>query len=276
MKRQMVLISIIVLFLLLLSLYACDVDSVQVVEEYPLSDAEVSAYLDYAIDINALSNTKTDSLKDTILRICDRIDVDDTNWNIYKSDQLPDYLYHFGAMLNIEETPDQTKLYILYRSDQGKTVILTYTDAELYELSVYDPLSQEGVICRTNQSVRYIVKNNHSKQEYNNITYASHAVAVSESGVLTVSNRYSGSISKPSFVFIETLIEKRKWLFFWQQIEPEKGIKQWEDYSNDISYVKDHKSVLAKTGTYRITTRFTVSGFSSTPDEIVCTTIVSW
>ena len=67
MKRQMVLISIIVLFLLLLSLYACDVDSVQVVEEYPLSDAEVSAYLDYAIDINALSNTKTDSLKDTIL-----------------------------------------------------------------------------------------------------------------------------------------------------------------------------------------------------------------
>lgn len=103
---------------------------------------------------------------------------------------------------------------------------------------------------------------------YNNVLSVTNPVSISDSGILTVNNQYSGFDGTTTKAVITTYIEKKTLGLFWTRINIGQTDNQWVDtlygYKNSVV----HSFQLESTGTYRVVTIFVIYGTDGTADEI--------
>lgn len=107
---------------------------------------------------------------------------------------------------------------------------------------------------------------------YNNTISASSAATISSTGMLTVSNQYSGIQSKTTSAVITTQVEKKTFGFFWKNVS--NG--EWTDTIYNFRYAGSHTLQLPSSGTYRITVVYTIYGSGGAADVIECEIIKSY
>lgn len=101
---------------------------------------------------------------------------------------------------------------------------------------------------------------------WNNANAASISLYISNSGIAGVTLNCAGITGVTTNITAETKLE-RKWGILWLDVDG----AEWIDTSNKVYLVSDHSFQLSKTGTYRATTKFTVSGSGGSNDSIKCT-----
>ena len=98
---------------------------------------------------------------------------------------------------------------------------------------------------------------------WNNTNAASVSLDINSSGKATVVFNCAGITGKTTQITAETKIE-RKWGLLWLDVDG----AEWTDTSTNVFMAKTHTFQLSKTGTYRATTKFTVSGTGGSNDSI--------
>ena len=101
---------------------------------------------------------------------------------------------------------------------------------------------------------------------WNNANTASVAFDISSSGVANVAITCGGITGVTTSIKAETKIE-RKWGLLWLDVDG----AEWTDTTNNVFLSVGHSFQLSKTGTYRATTKFTVSGTGGSNDSIKST-----
>jgi len=106
--------------------------------------------------------------------------------------------------------------------------------------------------------------------QYHNTVSANSSASVSNSGLLTVSNRYQGLPGTTTRGEIKTYIEKKILGLFWIRVNIDQPNNEWHDVVYDYLYAGNHTFQLTSTGTYRITVVYTIYGSGGSPDTITC------
>lgn len=100
---------------------------------------------------------------------------------------------------------------------------------------------------------------------YNNTDSANVVLNINSALKATISIKCTGISSKATKIVAETKIE-RKWGLLWLDVDG----GEWTDTVNKSAMSLSHTIQLSKTGTYRVTTNFTVSGTGGASDTIKC------
>ena len=103
---------------------------------------------------------------------------------------------------------------------------------------------------------------------YNNVYSASSAVSISDSGLLTISNRYSSNPDTFTKASIITFVEKRVLGLFWVDVDIGEADNKWIDTIYNYSYTGYHSVQLSSTGKYRVTVEYTIYGSGGSADVI--------
>ena len=111
---------------------------------------------------------------------------------------------------------------------------------------------------------------------FNNTVYASTSANVTETGLLTASNRLIGFPDVMTHAFITTYVEKRFLLLFWTRVDIGVRNNQWVDYVYEDTYIGAHVVQLDSKGTYRVTAVFEVFGSGGPVDVITCQPVVQY
>lgn len=101
---------------------------------------------------------------------------------------------------------------------------------------------------------------------WNNTATANVSLSINSSGKATVAFNCTGKTGKTTGITAETKLE-RKWGIFWLDVDG----AEWTDTTTNIYLSTSHTFQLNKTGTYRATTKFTVSGTGGSDDSITVT-----
>ena len=109
---------------------------------------------------------------------------------------------------------------------------------------------------------------------YNNTASADTSANVSGTGLLTISNRFTGFPSITTHAVITTYVEKRFLGLFWIRVDIGQTDNEWVDIIYDFTYVGGHTFQLTSTGTYRVTAVFNICGSGGPPDVITCRSTV--
>lgn len=109
---------------------------------------------------------------------------------------------------------------------------------------------------------------------YNNTATADTSASVSITGLLTISNRFTGFPSITTHAVITTYVEKRFLGLFWSRVDIGQTDNEWVDTIYDYTYVGGHTFQLTSTGTYRVTAEYTIYGSGGDPDVITCESTV--
>lgn len=100
---------------------------------------------------------------------------------------------------------------------------------------------------------------------YNNTSSAKVALSINSSAKATISLNCVGISGTTKKIVAETKLE-RKWGLLWLDVDG----GEWTDTVNKSTMSLSHTIQLSKTGTYRVTTTFTVSGTGGADDTIKC------
>ncbi len=100
---------------------------------------------------------------------------------------------------------------------------------------------------------------------YNNTNSAKVALSVNSSGKATISLTCIGISGTTKKIVAETKLE-RKWGLLWLDVDG----GEWTDTVSKSTMSLSHTIQLSKTGTYRVTTNYTVSGSGGANDTIKC------
>ena len=100
---------------------------------------------------------------------------------------------------------------------------------------------------------------------FNNTSSASVVLGINSDGKATISFNCIGITGVTTKIVAETKLE-RKWGIFWLDVDG----GEWIDTINGRNMALTHYLQLEKTGTYRATTTFTVSGSGGANDIIEC------
>ena len=98
---------------------------------------------------------------------------------------------------------------------------------------------------------------------WNNTNTANVSLSVSSAGVATVAFNCTGKTGITTGITAETKLE-RKWGILWLDVDG----AEWTDTTTKTYLSTYHTYQLTKTGTYRATTKFTVSGTGGSNDSI--------
>lgn len=98
---------------------------------------------------------------------------------------------------------------------------------------------------------------------WNNTAAANVSLDINSSGKATVVFNCAGINGKTTQMTAETKLE-RKWGILWLDVDN----AEWIDTTTNVIFSKTHTFQLGKTGTYRATTKFTVSGTGGSNDSI--------
>lgn len=110
-----------------------------------------------------------------------------------------------------------------------------------------------------------------NETRYNNTVTASSTAFISDSGLLTVDNKYQGIRGTTTKGEITTYIEKQILGLFWVRVDIGQPNNQWCDVIYDYMYIGDHKFRLQSRGTYRITVIYVIFGTGGDADTITRT-----
>lgn len=103
---------------------------------------------------------------------------------------------------------------------------------------------------------------------YNNVMTVRTTATISESGLLTIKNSYTGIQGETTKAVITTYVEKKILGLFWSRVDLGITDDQWVDTIYNYTYSGTHSVQLESTGTYRITATFIISGTGGAADEI--------
>ena len=98
---------------------------------------------------------------------------------------------------------------------------------------------------------------------WNNANSAIVSLEVNSSGKASVALNCAGITGVTTRITAETKIE-RKWGILWLDVDG----AEWTDSTTNVFLSTGHSIQLSKTGTYRATTKFTVSGTGGSNDSI--------
>lgn len=98
---------------------------------------------------------------------------------------------------------------------------------------------------------------------WNNTASASVAITINDNGKATITYNCAGIGNITTGITAETKLE-RKWGLLWLDVDG----AEWSESVNGTFLTKSHTVQLSKTGTYRATTKFTVSGTGGSNDSI--------
>ena len=98
---------------------------------------------------------------------------------------------------------------------------------------------------------------------WNNAASATVALHINSSGEASIGYNCAGISGITSEITAETKLE-RKWGILWLDVDG----AEWIDTTTKSYLTKNHTFQLSKTGTYRATTKFTVSGTGGSNDSI--------
>lgn len=101
---------------------------------------------------------------------------------------------------------------------------------------------------------------------YNNASFATAGLTISNSGLATIDLDCAGDYGVVTRITAETKLE-RKWGIFWLDVDG----GEWTDTTTSSMLSKTHTLQLSKTGTYRVTVKYTVSGTGGANDVIETT-----
>lgn len=101
---------------------------------------------------------------------------------------------------------------------------------------------------------------------WNNAASASAVLSINNNGKATVVLDCAGIPNVTTTIAAETKLE-RKWGILWLDVDG----AEWTDTINYMILSTSHTFQLSKTGTYRATTKFTVSGTGGSNDSIKVT-----
>ena len=112
-------------------------------------------------------------------------------------------------------------------------------------------------------------------EKYNNISSVTTDSTVNSSGLLTASMRVRGIKGKTTRIDIELYIEKRVLGLFWTRVNLNTPNNIWSDTTSNYLYNNSFTFQLNSSGTYRVTTTFTIYGTGGTEDVIVKTNTIT-
>lgn len=98
---------------------------------------------------------------------------------------------------------------------------------------------------------------------WNNAATANVSLDINSSGMANVVLNCAGITNVTTNITAETKLE-RKWGILWLDVDG----AEWTDTTNKVYLSTGHYFQLSKTGTYRATTKFTVSGTGGSNDSI--------
>lgn len=100
---------------------------------------------------------------------------------------------------------------------------------------------------------------------WNNTNSATVSLVISDSGRATVAVVCNGKAGVTTRISAETKLE-RKWGLLWLDVDG----AEWTDTTSSDNLAVTHYFQLNKTGTYRVTTKYTVSGTGGADDTTTC------
>lgn len=103
---------------------------------------------------------------------------------------------------------------------------------------------------------------------YNNVISADTLVSISSSGIIKVTNSYTGASSVTSKAVITTYIEKRTLGIFWSRVDIGQTNDEWVDTIYNYKYSSSHSVQLPSTGTYRVNVEYVIYGSGGSADTI--------
>lgn len=103
---------------------------------------------------------------------------------------------------------------------------------------------------------------------YNNVINTDSSASISSSGMLTVTNSYSGINSVTSKAVITTYVEKKVLGIFWSRVEIGQTNDEWVDTVYNYKYSGSHSIQLSSTGTYRVNVEYVIYGSGGSADTI--------
>ena len=101
---------------------------------------------------------------------------------------------------------------------------------------------------------------------YNNTNYATAGLGIDSNGLAIIDLNCGGDYGVVTRITAETKLE-RKWGIFWLDVDG----GEWTDTTTNRMLSKTHTLQLTKTGTYRVTVKYTVSGTGGANDVIETT-----
>lgn len=103
---------------------------------------------------------------------------------------------------------------------------------------------------------------------YNNVISVSSNASISSTGVLKVTNSYTGDSSVTTKAIITTYIEKKILGIFWSRVDINQTNDEWVDTIYNYKYSGSHSIQLPSTGTYRVTVEYVIYGTGGSADTI--------
>lgn len=103
---------------------------------------------------------------------------------------------------------------------------------------------------------------------YNNTSSTISAMSINDSGVMTISYRYTGYPSKTTKAVITTYIEKKTLGLFWKRVDIGTEGNEWIDTIIDYKYSGSRTFKLASKGTYKVTISYKIYGSGGAADII--------
>lgn len=103
---------------------------------------------------------------------------------------------------------------------------------------------------------------------YNNVISVSSIASISNTGVLKVTNSYTGDSSITTKAIITTYIEKKILGVFWSRVDIGQTNDEWVDTIYNYKYSGSHSIQLPSTGTYRVTVEYVIYGTGGSADTI--------
>ena len=103
---------------------------------------------------------------------------------------------------------------------------------------------------------------------YNNVISVSSNASISSTGVLKVTNSYTGDSSVTTKAIITTYIEKKILGIFWSRVDINQTNDEWVDTIYNYKYSGYHSIQLPSTGTYRVTVEYVIYGTGGSADTI--------
>lgn len=100
---------------------------------------------------------------------------------------------------------------------------------------------------------------------WNNTSTATVGLYINENGRATVSLACVGIGGVTTKITAETKLE-RKWGLLWLDVDG----AEWTDTTTEYALSVNHYAQLSKTGTYRATTKYTISGTGGADDTTTC------
>ena len=103
---------------------------------------------------------------------------------------------------------------------------------------------------------------------YNNVSTTNSSVTISNSGVLTIVNKYSGSSSVTTKAVITTYVEKKVLGIFWSRVDIGQTNDEWVDTIYNHTYSGSHSVQLSSASTYRVNVEYVIYGLGGSADTI--------